>query len=57
MFHNDTAMRSAGGGWGGVGGGAGEEETGKAEGEKGKINTTSTLFPRHGKERGSIVGE
>lgn len=52
MFHNDTAMRSAGGGWG-----AGEEETGKAEGEKGKINTTSTLFPRHGKERGSIVGE
>lgn len=32
-------------------------ETGKAEGEKGKINTTSTLFPRHSKERGSIVGE
>lgn len=42
-----------GGGWWGLGG----EETGKAEGEKGKINTTSTLFPRHGKERGSIVGE
>lgn len=41
----------------GWGGGAGGEETGKAKGEKGKINTTSTLFPRHGKERGSIVGE
>lgn len=36
---------------------AGGEEIGKAEGEKGKINTASTLFPLHGKERGPIVGE
>lgn len=36
---------------------AGGEETEKAESEKGKINTASALFPRHGKERGSIVGE
>lgn len=32
-------------------------EIGKAEGEKGKINTASTLLPLHGKERGSIVVE
>lgn len=49
MFHNDTAMRLDGGGRG--------RDGGKAEGEKRKINTTSALFPRHGKERGSIVGE
>lgn len=38
-------------------GAAGGEETEKAESEKGKINTASALFPHHGKERGSIVGE
>lgn len=39
MFHNDTAVRSAGGGGGGGGVGGG------GEGEKGKINTASALFP------------
>ena len=56
MFHNDTAMRREKVRAGGGGVGAGGEETWKAKGEKGKINTTSTLFPWHGKERGSIVG-
>lgn len=43
MFHNDTAMRLAG-----------EGGAGKAEGEKGKINTTSTLFPGMAK-RGDLL--
>lgn len=43
MFHNDTAVRLAAGGGG-------------AEGEKGKINTTSTLFPGAAERRDLLWG-
>lgn len=64
MFHNDTAMQSAGGGtWcrvegGGKGwGGHVERRQGRQKEKKEKSIQLAHFFPRHGKERESIVGE